>query len=169
LTGAGRTLTYLPAGGRHIHQGSAKEQDPMDGNTSYLNTDLDVISRDDLTALARVFDSRGLFPLYVTHGDDERWYATFEVLGQHTEPEPNIAEMIAVVESLRAPHRSVWRDCMLREFNIGYDCGAEPWAFNQGLSCELLRRIAAVGASLRWTLYPDREAVPAKPARKRKR
>ena len=47
--------------------------------------------------------------------------------------------------------------CTTREFNLGYDCGAEPWAFNQGLSSELLGRIAAVGASLRLTIYPDRE------------
>ena len=47
----------------------------------------------------------------------------------------------------------------LREFNIGYDCGEEPWAFNQGLSAETLRRVAAVKASLRWTLYPDRQVI----------
>ncbi len=46
---------------------------------------------------------------------------------------------------------------MRREFNIGYDCGAEPWAFNQGLSAHLLGRMATAGASLRVTIYPDRE------------
>jgi hypothetical protein len=75
----------------------------------------------------------------------------------HTEPEPNIATVLAAVESLAPPLRAVWSGCSLREFNIGYDCGREPWAFNQGLSAEVLGRIAAVGASLRWTLYPDRE------------
>jgi hypothetical protein len=50
-------------------------------------------------------------------------------------------------------------------FNIGYDCGAEPWAFNQGLTAELLGRMAATGASLRITLYPghDEAAPTAKP------
>jgi hypothetical protein len=141
----------------------------MDGKISYLNTDLNLTSPDDLTALSKIFESRHIFPLHVTRGEDGRWYATFEVLDQHTEPERSIATMVAVVESLRPPNRSVWRGCTLREFNIGYDCGAEPWAFNQGLSCELLGRIAAVGAALRWTLYPDRKEATAKPARKRKR
>ncbi|HEV3079026.1 MAG TPA: hypothetical protein VGY66_04580 [Gemmataceae bacterium] len=129
----------------------------VDGTICYLNTDLDLSSSDDLTALAAVFESRGVFPLHVARGDDGLWYATFEVLDQHTEPEPNIAVMVAVVESFGEPHRSVWLGCTLREFNIGYDCGAEPWAFNQGLSCGLLGRMAAIGASLRFTLYPHRQ------------
>ena len=141
----------------------------MSGKIGYLNTDLDLVSPVDLTPLSKVFESRGVFPLHVTSSEDGRWYATFEMLDQHTEPEPNIVAMIAVAESLRQPHRSVGRGCMLSEFNIGFDCGAEPWAFNQGLSCDLLRRVAALGASLRWTLYPEREEAAPKPARKRKR
>jgi hypothetical protein len=130
------------------------------GLTCYLNTDLDLVSSTDLTGLAADFESQGLFPLHVTQGEDGLWYATFEADYQHTEPEPNIATMVAAIESLGEPHRAVWHACSQREFNIGYDCGAEPWAFNQGLSCELLARVAAVGASLRWTLYPDRESNP---------
>jgi hypothetical protein len=90
-------------------------------------------------------------------GNDAHWYATFETREQHSEPEPNIAEMLTVVESLNPALQSVWSGCSRREFNIGYDCGQEPWAFNQGLSAQLLVRIAAAGASLRGTLYPDRE------------
>jgi hypothetical protein len=130
----------------------------VDGVISYLNTDLDLTSLDDLTVLARAFEAGGIFPLHVTRGEDGLWYATFEVLDQYTEPEPSIAAMLAVVESLEPPLRSIWTGCSLREFNIGYDCGLQPWAFNQGLSAELLGRIAAAGASLRVTLYPDRAA-----------
>jgi hypothetical protein len=134
----------------------------MDGKICYLNTDLDLTSSDDLTPLAAVFHSRGVFPLHVTYREDGLWHATFEVLDQHTEPEPNIAAMVVVAESLDEPLRSIWLRCTQREFNIGYDCGAEPWAFNQGLSSGLLGRIAAVGASLRVTLYPDREPANRK-------
>jgi hypothetical protein len=129
----------------------------VDGKICYLNTDLDLTSPADLTALAAVFASRGVFALHVTPGEDGLWYATFETEDQHREPEPNIAALVAVVESLGEPHRAVWLGCTRREFNIGYDTGSEPWAFNQGLSCELLGRMAAVGASLRVTLYPERE------------
>jgi hypothetical protein len=144
----------------------AAENGVMDNTICYLNTDLVLTSPNDLTELATIFESQGIVPLHVTRGDDGLWYATFETYAdethaQHTEPEPNIAVMVAVVESLGEAHRSVWQGCTRREFNIGYDCGAEPWAFNQGLSCALLGRIAAVGASLRFTLYPNREPNPS--------
>ncbi len=129
----------------------------MDGVISYLNTDLDLTSADDLTALAAAFEAAGVPPLHVTHGEDGLWYACFETDEQHAEPESNIAAMLAVVESLAPPLRAVWAGCSRREFNVGYDCGLEPWACSQGLSAELLGRMAAAGASLRVTLYPDRE------------
>jgi hypothetical protein len=89
------------------------------------------------------------------------WHATFETSAELAEPEPTIAAMLAIVESWPRPLRSVWDRCTRRELNIGYECGAEPWAFNQALPAELLGRMAAAGASLRVTLYPDRE--PATP------
>ncbi len=129
----------------------------MDGKICYLNTDLDLTSPDDLTQLAAAFGAAGVSPLHVTHGEDGLWYATFETDEQHEQPEQSIAAMVAAAEALREPLRSVWSRCTRREFNIGFDCGAEPWAFSQGLSSGLLGRLAAVSASLRVTLYPDRE------------
>ena len=135
----------------------------MHGVIQYLNTDLDLTSSDDLTALASAFETGGLFPLHFMQSEDELWYATFETDVQHTEPEPNIVAMLAVVESLAPMLRATWAGCSRREFNIGYDCGLEPWAFNQGLSAELLELMAAAGTSLRITLYPERpvRTVPA--------
>ena len=132
----------------------------MDGKISYLNTDLDLTSSDNLTELAAALEAAGLLSLHVTQSDDGSWHATFETRDLHTriEPEGDIAGMLVIVESLTEPLRSVWSRCTRREFNIGYDCGDEPWAFNQGLSCALLGRIATVGGSLRVTLYPDRES-----------
>lgn len=128
----------------------------MSGQTHYLNTDLDLISSDDLTPLAAVFKSQGVFVLHLNRDENGLWHATLEVLGASSEPEAHIAAMVLVVESLADHHRSLWLSCTLREFNIGYDCGIEPWAFNQGLSSGLLGRMASIGASLRFTLYPQR-------------
>ena len=124
--------------------------------TRYRNTDLVLTSSEDLTALAAIFESRGVVQLSLTRGDDRLWHASFETRGQHTEPEPNIAAMVAVAESLGDPHRSVWLGCTRREFNIGFDCGTAPWSFIQELSSVLLSRIAAIGASLALTLYAYR-------------
>jgi len=83
-----------------------------------------------------------------------KWRATLETDDHHEEPELNISSMIAVVESFPDHLRAVWFDCSCREFNIGYECGVKPWGFDQTLSDSLLGRMAAVGASLRITLYP---------------
>jgi hypothetical protein len=131
----------------------------MDNKIQYLNTDLDLTSSEDLTSLASALESRGVFPLHVTHGEDGLWYSTFETVESFTEPDGNIAALLDVIESLVPDLRAVWSRCRRREFNIGFDCGDEPWAFNQALPSELLGRMAAVGASLRWTLYPDRSHV----------
>lgn len=129
----------------------------MDGVIKYLNTDLDLTSDDDLTALAAAFAAGGVFALHVSRNEAGFWCARFETHEEHSEPEPNIAAILALVECLAPPLRLLWAGCSQREFNIGYDCGLEPWAFNQGLSSELLGRMATMGASLRISLYPDRE------------
>jgi hypothetical protein len=126
----------------------------MDNAICYLNTDLDLKSGHDLRGLAAAFDSHGIHPLHVTYGEDAKWHASFETAEHHDQPEANIAAMLAAIEALTEDMRTVWRECLLREFNLGYDCGAKPWAFNQGLSSQLLGRMAAAGASLRITLYP---------------
>lgn len=126
----------------------------MNETISYLNTDLDLTSADDLTGLAAAFDAQRVFPLHVTRAEDGRWHATFETHDSHEQPEADIAVIMAAVESLSERMRAVWSRSTRRELNIGYDCGSKPWAFNQGLSCAMLARMAAAGVSLRITLYP---------------
>ncbi len=136
-------------------------EEPAGGNEPsrirYLNTDLDLVSEQDLRPLTEAFKASGLSPLHVAAADDGRWFATLETDQQFSEPEQTVAVMLTVIEQLVPALRHCWDRCELREFNIGYDCGNEPWAFNQGLSNSLLGRIAAAGATLRITIYPQRE------------
>ena len=120
----------------------------------YLNTDLDLVCDVDPSGLAREFEKRDLVAR-VTPGDDGAFYILCED-SNDTEPEPNIKRLLDAVDSLSDKSRIIWERCSKREFNIGYDCGDEPWSFNQGLSNEILRRIAESGASFRITLYPQR-------------
>jgi hypothetical protein len=69
----------------------------MDGEISYLNTDLDLTSADDLTELGAALEAAGVPPMHVTQREDRLWYACFETDEQHAEPESNIAAMLAVV------------------------------------------------------------------------
>jgi len=135
----------------------------------YLNTDLDLRSAKDLTALSDFFKSHGAYCLHVTHGEDDLYYATLEADTTCREPEQSISALMSIVESLKGSEKLLWRSCTLREFNIGYDCGSEPWAFNHAISNPLLHRLATAGAALRLTLYPPGRTVRGKkPARRKK-
>lgn len=81
----------------------------MDDTIRYLNTDLDLTSADDLTALAAAFEARGVPPLHVSQRTDGLWDARFETDEPHAEPEAAIATMLAVVESLAGSARRVGR------------------------------------------------------------
>jgi hypothetical protein len=122
----------------------------------YLNTDLDLAAAVDLRSLATTFESQGIIPLHIAPIKDDGWRAIFETSKSYPDPESNIAVILSVIEQLEPPELSIWQTLTLCEFNIGYDSGSEPWAFNQTLSHELLQRITKVGASLRFTLYPPR-------------
>ena len=120
----------------------------------YLNTDLDLVCDVDPSGLAREFRNCNL-SVHVTPGED----GLFDVLcedNNDTEPEPNIKRLLDAVDSLSDESRIIWERCSKCEFDVGYECGDEPWWFNQGLSNETLRRIAESGASFRITLYPQR-------------
>lgn len=118
----------------------------------YLNTDLDLVSSQPLDVLCIEMTAQSLCG-NVTRGEDGLWYAMFEDFNAD-EPEPNIVKLLDALDRLSPTANEVLRQCTKIEFNIGYDCGDEPWSFNQGLSHDTLRRIVKHGASLRVTLYP---------------
>ncbi|MEQ1852611.1 MAG: hypothetical protein ABMA01_13605 [Chthoniobacteraceae bacterium] len=126
----------------------------MKRETHYLNTDLDLVAERNLDALTAALRSQGVSPLHNEPRDDGHWYATLETEEPFDRPEPNITALLTAIETLDQPSRELWSACTSREFNIGYDCGDEPWAFNHALSAPTLARIAALGISLRITLYP---------------
>jgi hypothetical protein len=141
----------------------------------YINTDLDLVASRDLTSLAAALKARDVFPLHVTYHEDGLWYAIFENEGTFEQylqldiPEKAIAAMLDAIESLDKKFLSIWSKCSLREFNIGYECGDEPWAFNNGLTNTTLVRMAKLGASLRVTIYPPNPTDVAEEESKRKK
>jgi hypothetical protein len=124
----------------------------------YLNTDLDLICGSDLTPLADALNAKGVFPLDVSQFEDGLWYSRHEVSEdvEPDEPESTIRVLLDAIEAIDGKARQLWDACGTRELNIGFDCGDEPWVFNAGLTSVTLQRMAAVGTSLRITLYPNR-------------
>ena len=114
----------------------------------YLNTDLDLVAADDLTALAEGLGALGLYALHVGRREDGLWYATFETDDGRGEPEHDVVLMLAAVEALDESRLGAWRACVVREFNVGYEGGDGPRGFNHLISPTTLRRMADAGAGL---------------------
>lgn len=128
----------------------------------YVNTDLDLTSSVDLTPLLEHFEPLGVFSIYINQEADGRWISILETTPEYPDPESNIRAMLDVIEASSEDIKTIWHACTQREFNIGYECGDEPWAFNQGLTTATLRRTAEVGATLRITIYPPDRSTKMK-------
>lgn len=130
---------------------------------AYCNTDLALVAAFPLDQLVAALALRGVSTFGVTKTEQAEGgtrplsYANFNTDEQYDDLEQNVVALLAAVESLDRDERTAWRNCVRREFNVGYDCGDEPWAFNQGLSEQTIARLAAASAELRITLYPSRD------------
>ena len=129
------------------------DEDAVDTEIRYLNTDLDLYSSDDLTALAAGLEKCGMAIHHVGE-DDGSWRAHLDLDRCYDTPELTIAAILDVIETLPEALRAIWTGCSRREFNIGFDCGDKPRPFERTLSNALLIRVAAVGAGVGITLYP---------------
>lgn len=125
--------------------------------TRYLNTDLDLVAKRDLRPLARALRRLGLHALYCGKREDGCWFAVLETDEQFDTPAPNVDAMLGAIEALDAKARALWSSCEAREFHLGFECGDEPRPFSLALPAATLERAAAVGASVRITLYPAAE------------
>lgn len=72
----------------------------MDNVIHYLNTDLDLVSKEDLSELVNVFEAAGASPLHIARWEDGTWHATIETDDQHSEPDPNISQLLELVSKL---------------------------------------------------------------------
>jgi hypothetical protein len=130
--------------------------------TNYINTDLDITADCDLTPLVAELEAQDFLSLHCGQRDSGEWDARFEIsdfniLDEPIEarsPEVTIAAMLPALEALSGEAKALWERSGERCFDMGYECGEEPWGFRQELSNEILGRIAALGMTLRITLYP---------------
>jgi hypothetical protein len=138
---------------------------PPRARVRFLNVDLDVRSREDLTPLAEALEPQ-VFALHVGRVG-RGWMARFELSRQPKTADAAIRRLAAAVERLPARERARWRRASRREFNLGIQAAAEPPASEFPIEADTVALVARLGGRLAVTLYAP--PAPRLPGSSRRR
>ncbi|MGD9126063.1 MAG: hypothetical protein PVH19_01685, partial [Planctomycetia bacterium] len=145
----------------------------MKSESIYLNTDLDIVSSDDLGPLAEIFDKKCAL-LHGQKEDDGLWYLTVESedsgsgCGQEdsAQLQRDLNDLLNVIEGLENSLRSLLARADRFDFNIGWEAGTQRPEGVLTIPSDLLRRITDSGATLTVTIYPPEATFPENTDRK---
>jgi hypothetical protein len=123
-----------------------------DSETRFRNVDLEVSSASDLGWLV---DELGEDVTNLYCGPAQGYFlATFEAKHVFGDPDALIGFFCGLVEALPGERQREWKQALLKIFNIGYDGGYAPPAYQSDLRPDTIAAVARIGASLRITIYP---------------
>jgi hypothetical protein len=123
----------------------------------YLNVDLEIKSRTDLSILV---DGFGENVAVMYNGVwDTFFLASFESFNNDGVNE-NIKSFCRLVESLEDEAKKLWDGSHSKIFDIGFQSGMTPQNYNTELEASTLEDIIKIGASIAITIYPI-ETEPA--------
>lgn len=117
----------------------------------YLNADLEIESKNDLSKIVQEFDE----DVSVLYCGEVRGYqlASFEIPGNTAGADETINQFCALVEGLTKEAREIWDGCCSRVIDIGYESGTTPRNFRTEIRASTIQRVAAIGASIVITIY----------------
>ena len=118
----------------------------------YLNVDLMLKSREDLTPIVNAFGEDVVALSNNKAGNF--YYASFEIAGSHAGPSEDIEYFCCLIEGLEDENRKLWNNAFYRIFDIGYESGNSNNSFSSDLRKNVLKRMAEANASIRVTIYP---------------
>ena len=120
----------------------------------YLGAELDVESKNDLTPL---LDDLGQDVIVLHHGPiNEINHASFQLAQAfYAGPDETIEGYCCLIENLSPETKAIWDSCFARVFDIGFECGSSPHRYRFELRPLTLNRVAAIGASIAFSLYPE--------------
>ena len=120
---------------------------------TFLNTDLIIEARFDLSPLATALTDNGLVLLGEVTVNGGVWRATFESNLVRPNPERAAATILAAVERLDDGQLTAWNGCLSRCLDFGYECDDETFESTFAIDHPILSRIVSAGASVAVTVY----------------
>ena len=128
----------------------------------YLNTDVDIDSSEDLTALIDFLDGRTNL-LYGDKVENGKWHISLEAIDSCIADDPlrspniHINELIEVLREGKLRFPKEFKSVSKFDFNVGWQSAAERPEGAFTLESELLFAISELGASLTVTIYPSND------------
>ncbi len=123
-------------------------------NVRYLNVDLLINSKDDLTPIVESF-GEDVVALY--NGSwGEHFRANFEIAGSHAAASEDISYFCTLVNCLEGKAKVLWENAFSKEFDIGFESGEGKESYNTELKKSVINRISEIGASVSITIYPKK-------------
>lgn len=154
----------------------------------FINVDLEVWSRSDLSALGKAIEPVALV-LYVGKSRRKHLVAFEAQETRLSSPEATMWALLKVIRSLPPVARSAWKRAESRVFNAGYRAeefvtllherppGSGRWyakdprkaakASVTTLSAKLIQAVARAGGTITTTIYPPTRQVPARRTNRR--
>ena len=118
----------------------------------YLNTDLEIESKSDLS---KIVDEFGDDVIVLHHGEMRGYqHASFEIAVTNEGADETINSFCNLVENLPEGVRKTWDECCSRIIDVGYESGMSPLNFRSEIRAPTIQRVAAIGASIVITIYP---------------
>lgn len=123
----------------------------------FLNVDLEIESDRNLQPIV---DSFGNDAVNLYCGQARGHYlATFEVANVATDADSIISYFCMLVKALDKEAKELWDNALTKVFDIGYESvlEARSYSYSSEIRAETIEIVAALGASLRITIYPPHQ------------
>jgi hypothetical protein len=134
--------------------------------THFLNVDLELTSEQSLRPILTEVEKLGgkvdvlkqVKAGELNHLSLEVWPGSVS----HNSADRTINAICRVVESLGEKGRVAWDRCRSRVFNIGYESGDRPSAYESALKTATIERVSRLKGSITVTIYRTDETPPNK-------
>ena len=132
---------------------------PSANSSYYLNTDLCLTSRTDLTPIARAWTRKTTLLHCGRHG--RSWLASFEARGSgepgRRTPAQDITRLLRVIGTLPGALAKLWAGCTSRQMHIGWQASSDRPEGAFEIEAPLLLALARQQVVLAVTIYPSSE------------
>ena len=128
-----------------------RRQHSPSAETTFLNVDLDVLSRAPLDGLVTAFGKK---VVVLSVGKEGQQHGAHLELGvSPSNADRTIRRFVNLVNSLPRSPRRIWDAARVRQFNVGVQAGTSPPAYELGLQPATLEAAARIGAQIAFTIY----------------